>query len=94
MVEDAWDANSWIDKIFLRNSYSTTFYPHRFEEQIYKNYYYEYGSAVSRLRLEKWNRILGIISILTSIKLYYQKASVRTDAGQMLFFQYCVVLKP
>ena len=39
------------------------------------------------LRLEKWNRILGIIclliSILTSIKLYYQKASVRTDAGQM-----------
>ena len=40
-----------------------------------------------RLRLEKWNRILGIIclliSILTSIKLYYQKASVRTDAGQM-----------
>ena len=58
----------------------------------------------SSKRLEKWNRILGIIclliSILTSIKLYYQKASVRcpdrcrTDAGQMLFFQYCVVLKP
>ena len=52
----------------------------------------------ARQRLEKWNRILGIIclliSILTSIKLYYQKASVRTDAGQMLFFQYCVVLKP
>ena len=47
----------------------------------------------SNKRLEKWNRILGIIclliSILTSIKLYY-----RTDAGQMLFFQYCVVLKP
>ena len=43
-------------------------------------------SAASQ-RLEKWNRILGIIclliSILTSIKLYYQKASVRTDAGQM-----------
>ena len=40
-----------------------------------------------RLRLEKWNRISGIIclliSILTSIKLYYQKAAVRTDAGQM-----------
>ena len=39
------------------------------------------------LRLEKWNRILGIIclliSTLTRIKLYYQKASVRTDAGQM-----------
>ena len=43
--------------------------------------------AFSSMRLEKWNRILGIIclliSILTSIKLYYQKASVRTDAGQM-----------
>ena len=39
------------------------------------------------LRLEKWNRILGIIclliSILTSIKLYYQKASDRSDGGQM-----------
>ena len=56
------------------------------------------------VRLEKWNRILGIIclliSILTRIQLYYQKASVRsfagqrTDAGQMLFFLYCVVLKP
>ena len=62
------------------------------------------GLAGFCLRLEKWNRILGIIclliSTLTRIKLYYQKASVRTedrcrtDAGQMLFFQYCVVLKP
>ena len=48
--------------------------------------YYTVLSCI-RLRLEKWNRILGIIclliSTLTRIKLYYQKASVRTDAGQM-----------
>jgi len=44
----------------------------------------QFDQSISRERLEKWNRILGIIclliSILTSIKLYYQKASVRTDA--------------
>ena len=41
------------------------------------------NNDVTWVRLEKWNRILGIIclliSTLTSIKLYYQKASVRTE---------------